>query len=185
MLQSSPRYLGKPGSHRESSHSYATRPRSRAKNASTPRLRSKSRAAFRGVPGSAVSRGSCGLPAVFSFPTASSCARNTKSPSTVIGAARLEPSTIMSKRRRSTVSVWLSLRMSRCGRQPSGVRRSRLFAPKRAIQSRIDREFLMLDTNICIHAIRRNAPEVIRRLERTRPQDVAISGVWPPSCGRA
>jgi len=35
----------------------------------------------------------------------------------------------------------------------------------------------MLDTNICIHAIRRNAPEVIRHLERTRPQDVAISSV--------
>jgi tRNA(fMet)-specific endonuclease VapC len=35
----------------------------------------------------------------------------------------------------------------------------------------------MLDTNICIHAIRRNAPEVIRHLERTRPQDVAISCV--------
>jgi tRNA(fMet)-specific endonuclease VapC len=35
----------------------------------------------------------------------------------------------------------------------------------------------MLDTNICIHAIRRNAPEVLRRLERIRPQDVAISSV--------
>jgi len=36
---------------------------------------------------------------------------------------------------------------------------------------------LMLDTNICIHAIKRNAPEVIRRLEKTRPEDVAISSV--------
>jgi len=36
---------------------------------------------------------------------------------------------------------------------------------------------LMLDTNICIHAIKRNAPEVLRRLERTSPQDVAISSV--------
>ncbi len=34
---------------------------------------------------------------------------------------------------------------------------------------------LMLDTNICIHAIRRNAPEVLRRLENTSPQEVAIS----------
>ena len=36
---------------------------------------------------------------------------------------------------------------------------------------------LMLDTNICIHAIKRNQPEIVRRLERTRPQDVAISSV--------
>lgn len=36
---------------------------------------------------------------------------------------------------------------------------------------------LMLDTNICIHAIKRNAPEVLRRLEKTSPQDVAISSV--------
>lgn len=36
---------------------------------------------------------------------------------------------------------------------------------------------LMLDTNICIHAIKRNAPEVLRRLERTSPRDVAISSV--------
>jgi len=36
---------------------------------------------------------------------------------------------------------------------------------------------LMLDTNICIHAIKRNKPEIVRRLERTRPRDVAISGV--------
>ena len=36
---------------------------------------------------------------------------------------------------------------------------------------------LMLDTNICIHAIKRNEPEVVRRLEKTRPQDVAISSV--------
>ena len=36
---------------------------------------------------------------------------------------------------------------------------------------------LMLDTNICIHAIKRNAPEVVRRLERTGPEDVAISTV--------
>jgi tRNA(fMet)-specific endonuclease VapC len=36
---------------------------------------------------------------------------------------------------------------------------------------------LMLDTNICIHAIKRNAPEVVRRLERTSPEDVAISSV--------
>ncbi len=36
---------------------------------------------------------------------------------------------------------------------------------------------LMLDTNICIHAIKRNEPEVLRRLEKTRPQDVAISSI--------
>lgn len=36
---------------------------------------------------------------------------------------------------------------------------------------------LMLDTNICIHAIKRNAQEVLRRLEKTSPQDVAISSV--------
>ncbi|MHB8380821.1 MAG: type II toxin-antitoxin system tRNA(fMet)-specific endonuclease VapC [Candidatus Binataceae bacterium] len=36
---------------------------------------------------------------------------------------------------------------------------------------------LMLDTNICIHAIKRNAPEVLRRLEKTKPQDAAISSV--------
>jgi tRNA(fMet)-specific endonuclease VapC len=36
---------------------------------------------------------------------------------------------------------------------------------------------LMLDTNICIYAIRGNAPEVRRRLETTRPEDVAISSV--------
>ena len=36
---------------------------------------------------------------------------------------------------------------------------------------------LMLDTNICIHAIKRNAPEMVRRLERTSPEDVAISSV--------
>jgi tRNA(fMet)-specific endonuclease VapC len=36
---------------------------------------------------------------------------------------------------------------------------------------------IMLDTNICIHAIKRNAPEVLRHLEKTRPQDVAISSV--------
>lgn len=36
---------------------------------------------------------------------------------------------------------------------------------------------LMLDTNICIHAIKRNEPEIVRRLERIRPQDVAISCV--------
>ena len=35
----------------------------------------------------------------------------------------------------------------------------------------------MLDTNICIHAIKRNEPEIVRRLERTQPQDVAISSV--------
>jgi tRNA(fMet)-specific endonuclease VapC len=35
----------------------------------------------------------------------------------------------------------------------------------------------MLDTNICIHAIKRNAPEVVRRLEKTIPEDVAISSV--------
>ena len=34
---------------------------------------------------------------------------------------------------------------------------------------------LMLDTNICIHAIKRNQSEIVRRLERTRPQDLAIS----------
>lgn len=36
---------------------------------------------------------------------------------------------------------------------------------------------LMLDTNICIHAIKRNEPEIVHRLERTRPRDVAISCV--------
>ena len=36
---------------------------------------------------------------------------------------------------------------------------------------------IMLDTNICIHAIKRNDPGVLGRLEKTRPQDVAISGV--------
>jgi tRNA(fMet)-specific endonuclease VapC len=36
---------------------------------------------------------------------------------------------------------------------------------------------LMLDTNICIHAIKRNEPEIVRRLERTRRQDVAISSI--------
>lgn len=35
----------------------------------------------------------------------------------------------------------------------------------------------MLDTNICIHVIKRNEPEIVRRLERTQPQDVAISSV--------
>jgi tRNA(fMet)-specific endonuclease VapC len=35
----------------------------------------------------------------------------------------------------------------------------------------------MLDTNICIHAIKRNDPAVLRHLERTRPQDVSISSV--------
>lgn len=36
---------------------------------------------------------------------------------------------------------------------------------------------LMLDTNICIHAIKRNEPGIVRRLERTQPQEVAISSV--------
>jgi tRNA(fMet)-specific endonuclease VapC len=36
---------------------------------------------------------------------------------------------------------------------------------------------LMLDTNICIHAIKRNAPEVVRRLEKTSPEVVAISSI--------
>jgi len=36
---------------------------------------------------------------------------------------------------------------------------------------------IMLHTNICIHAIKRNAPEVLRHLEKTRPEDVAISSV--------
>ncbi|HVA68142.1 MAG TPA: type II toxin-antitoxin system VapC family toxin [Candidatus Binataceae bacterium] len=36
---------------------------------------------------------------------------------------------------------------------------------------------LMLDTNICIHAIRRDAPEVRRRLEATRLEHVAISSL--------
>jgi tRNA(fMet)-specific endonuclease VapC len=36
---------------------------------------------------------------------------------------------------------------------------------------------LMLDTNICIHAIKRDAPEVVRRLEATHPSDVAISSI--------
>ncbi len=35
----------------------------------------------------------------------------------------------------------------------------------------------MLDTNICIHVTKRNEPEVLRRLEKTRRDDVAISGV--------
>lgn len=35
----------------------------------------------------------------------------------------------------------------------------------------------MLDTNICIHAIKRDAPDVRRRLEATRPEDVAISSI--------
>lgn len=35
----------------------------------------------------------------------------------------------------------------------------------------------MLDTNICIHVIKRNAPELIRHLERARPGDIAISSV--------
>ncbi|MFZ0890736.1 MAG: type II toxin-antitoxin system VapC family toxin [Candidatus Binataceae bacterium] len=35
----------------------------------------------------------------------------------------------------------------------------------------------MLDTNVCIHAIKRNEPELLHRLEKTRPQDVAISSV--------
>jgi len=35
----------------------------------------------------------------------------------------------------------------------------------------------MLDTNICIHALKRNEPEVLSRLENTRPQDIAISSV--------
>jgi tRNA(fMet)-specific endonuclease VapC len=35
----------------------------------------------------------------------------------------------------------------------------------------------MLDTNICIHAIKRNAPEVTRRLEKTSPEEVAISSI--------
>jgi tRNA(fMet)-specific endonuclease VapC len=33
----------------------------------------------------------------------------------------------------------------------------------------------MLDTNICIHAIRRNEPAVLRRLEKISPRDVSIS----------
>jgi len=36
---------------------------------------------------------------------------------------------------------------------------------------------LMLDTNICIHAIKRDAPGVRRRLEATRREEVAISAV--------
>ncbi|MGH7931585.1 MAG: type II toxin-antitoxin system tRNA(fMet)-specific endonuclease VapC, partial [Candidatus Binataceae bacterium] len=36
---------------------------------------------------------------------------------------------------------------------------------------------LMLDTNICIHAIKRNAPEVLRRLEKLSAEDVAISSM--------
>lgn len=35
----------------------------------------------------------------------------------------------------------------------------------------------MLDTNICIHVIKRNVPEIIRHLEKTRPEEVAISSV--------
>jgi tRNA(fMet)-specific endonuclease VapC len=36
---------------------------------------------------------------------------------------------------------------------------------------------LMLDANICIHALRGNTPEVTHHLARTRPEDVAISSV--------
>ena len=36
---------------------------------------------------------------------------------------------------------------------------------------------LMLDTDICIHAIKRSAPEVRRRLDATRPENVAISSI--------
>jgi len=36
---------------------------------------------------------------------------------------------------------------------------------------------LMLDTNICIHAIDRNVPEVVQRLQRSRPEDLAISSI--------
>jgi tRNA(fMet)-specific endonuclease VapC len=36
---------------------------------------------------------------------------------------------------------------------------------------------IMLDTNICIHAIERNIPRVLRRLERTPPEDLAISSI--------
>jgi tRNA(fMet)-specific endonuclease VapC len=35
----------------------------------------------------------------------------------------------------------------------------------------------MLDTNICIHAIKRNAPEVVRRLEGLDPGDTVISSI--------
>ena len=36
---------------------------------------------------------------------------------------------------------------------------------------------LMLDADICIHALRGNVPEVTDHLARTRPEDVAISSV--------
>jgi tRNA(fMet)-specific endonuclease VapC len=35
----------------------------------------------------------------------------------------------------------------------------------------------MLDTNICIHAIRQNSPEVIRRLADSNPADTVISSI--------
>ncbi len=35
----------------------------------------------------------------------------------------------------------------------------------------------MLDSDVCIHAMRRNAPEVLRRLSVTRPGEVAISSI--------
>jgi len=36
---------------------------------------------------------------------------------------------------------------------------------------------VMLDSDICIHAMRRNKPEVLRRLSATRPGEVAISSI--------
>ena len=35
----------------------------------------------------------------------------------------------------------------------------------------------MLDTNICIYALKRRPPEVLSRLERLTPADVAVSAV--------
>jgi tRNA(fMet)-specific endonuclease VapC len=36
---------------------------------------------------------------------------------------------------------------------------------------------LMLDTNICIYAIKNHPPEIRRRLEAVRPQNLAISSI--------
>ena len=35
----------------------------------------------------------------------------------------------------------------------------------------------LLDTNICIYALKRRPPEVLSRLERLTPADVAVSAV--------
>jgi tRNA(fMet)-specific endonuclease VapC len=36
---------------------------------------------------------------------------------------------------------------------------------------------VMLDSDICIHAMRRNAPEVLRRLSASHPGDVGVSSI--------